>query len=160
LHNVSTVQNNCPGKAEDDPLVALARRNLAAQVPLLVHEVLQLQAQPVDLAARVGDDLARAAHREHGAPVQAAQRRDVREQLRLLPLLLGRRRRRGRRVAVGGRGGGAGGEGVVVVEEGEAGFADGSDGGEDLEEVGVVDWGAGGHFWFENCFATRTLFLR
>jgi hypothetical protein len=41
-----------------------------------------------------------------------------------------------------------------VVEDGEAGFADGGDGGEDLEEVCVVDWGAGCHglVWLETLF--------
>jgi hypothetical protein len=48
-------------------------------VPLLVHEVLQLQTQLVDLAARISDDLACAAHRQDGIPVQAAQRADARD---------------------------------------------------------------------------------
>ena len=33
------------------------------------------------------------------------------------------------------------------VEEGEAGVADGGDGGEDLEEVGVLDRGVDNHAW-------------
>jgi hypothetical protein len=71
-------------------------------VPLLVHEVLQLQTQLVDLAARISDDLARAAHRQDGIPVQAAQRADARDQFRLVQHLLRRRRQWGG-VAVGRR---------------------------------------------------------